>query len=378
MAAFGAHADSIPEWWQRPLHRRVGAEAMAGGVVHTNSYVSGHNRESQAVDGAFGGGLRADFSFDATSRQGQLYPGVYQGIGVSASAYTPGNLLGTPVSVYVYQGAPFARFGHGLSLGYEWEFGAAMGWKHANAVQEGRPVSTAVTAHMGISLRLGWQLSPRWTLTAGVAGRHFSNGNTSIPNTGVNTLSAVVGVAYALGEPQQTATPDPALAEEADRGKWFFDVTAYGAGRKRIITTTDPHTLVPGTFGVAGVQGAAMRRLNRYFAAGVAIDLQYDENAALDDYIVDYTYDENIKFYRPPFGKQLRAGFSAHAELTMPIFALNVGLGIDALSPAGEKRFYQSLTLKTFVTRHIFINTGYRLGNFKDPQNLMLGLGYRF
>lgn len=61
----------------------------------------------------------------------------------------------------------------------------------------------------------------------------------------------------------------------------------------------------------------------------------------------------------------------------MPIFAVNVGLGYDFLNPKGNKRFYQSLTLKTFITRNIFLNVGYRLGNFKDPQNLMLGVGVR-
>ena len=61
----------------------------------------------------------------------------------------------------------------------------------------------------------------------------------------------------------------------------------------------------------------------------------------------------------------------------MPIFSLNAGLGYDIISPEGEQRFYQSLTLKTFVYRGFYINTGYRLGKFKDPQNLMLGLGIR-
>ena len=61
----------------------------------------------------------------------------------------------------------------------------------------------------------------------------------------------------------------------------------------------------------------------------------------------------------------------------MPIFCINAGLGYNILSPKGDKRFYQSLTLKTFITRSVFINVGYRLGNFKDPQNLMLGAGVR-
>ena len=71
-------------------------------------------------------------------------------------------------------------------------------------------------------------------------------------------------------------------------------------------------------------------------------------------------------------------GASIHAELTMPIFTINAGIGYDFLKPQGEERFFQTLSLKTFVTKNLYINTGYRLGNFKDPQNLMLGLGIRF
>jgi hypothetical protein len=42
------------------------------------------------------------------------------------------------------------------------------------------------------------------------------------------------------------------------------------------------------------------------------------------------------------------------------------------------KGFYQILALKTYVTRHLFLHVGYQLSKFKDPNNLMLGLGYRF
>lgn len=118
-------------------------------------------------------------------------------------------------------------------------------------------------------------------------------------------------------------------------------------------------------------------RLNRWVAVGAAVDLQWDESAGLAPYWVEGSQDENIKFTRPPFGKQISAGLSAHAELTMPIFSINVGLGRDIFNPKGNKSFYQSLTLKTFVSRSLFLNVGYRLGNFKDPQNLMLGVGVR-
>lgn len=84
-----------------------------------------------------------------------------------------------------------------------------------------------------------------------------------------------------------------------------------------------------------------------------------------------------IRFRRPPFGKQISIGLSAHAELTMPVFSVNAGMGYDIINPKGNKAFYQSLAVKTFVSRNIYLNVGYRLGSFKDPQNLMLGIGVR-
>ncbi len=90
------------------------------------------------------------------------------------------------------------------------------------------------------------------------------------------------------------------------------------------------------------------------------------------------THDEYLKFERQPLGKQISLGISAHAELTMPIFSVNAGIGYEIINPVGYNRFYQSLTLKTFLTRHVYLNVGYRLGDFKNPQNLMLGIGVRF
>ena len=145
------------------------------------------------------------------------------------------------------------------------------------------------------------------------------------------------------------------------------------------MTVGDPAEpeLCPGRFGVAGLQFSPLFRLNRLIAVGPSLDAQWDEGAGIDSYWIEGSYGEDIMFERPPFREQLSMGVSAHAELTMPIFSVNAGLGYDFISPRGEKRFYQSLTLKTFVTDYLFLNVGYRLGDFKDPQNLMLGIGVR-
>ena len=74
------------------------------------------------------------------------------------------------------------------------------------------------------------------------------------------------------------------------------------------------------------------------------------------------------------------AGLSARAELQMPIFAVNAGIGHSLWAPGGDdmRGWYQTFTLKTFVTRNLYVSTGYRLVRFKNPGNLMLGVGWRF
>ena len=81
--------------------------------------------------------------------------------------------------------------------------------------------------------------------------------------------------------------------------------------------------------------------------------------------------------YRHGFGRvdyELCAGV-----MDMPVFSINVGVGRNLIYSGGDmKGFYQILALKTYITRHLFLHVGYQLSKFKDPNNLMLGLGYRF
>ena len=374
-------ADEVPSGFSLAPQWNVGAEIAPAGVPGTSVFLKGDNPEGKRIGGSFSGDVRAGFSFNPATREGMLYKGLYQGIGVGGTSFFAGSLLGTPVSTYVYQGAPIVHFSSRLWLGYEWQFGAAFGWKHEGeeSVDNRSAVSTDVTAHIGLGFKLHYSISDRWQLSVGVGGRHYSNGNTSWPNAGVNSVGATLGVSYIINPQKAVTDPDTKLEHEADRHGWFYDITAFGAWRKRVVNIGNPPeaVLCPGKFGVLGIQFSPMFRLNRWVAVGPALDMQWDESAGIASYWVEGSFDDGIKFVRPPFGKQLSAGLSAHAELTMPIFSVNAGLGYDVLSPEGNKRFYQSLTLKTFVTKHLFLNVGYRLGSFKEPQNLMLGVGVR-
>lgn len=372
--------DSVCTGFSRPLEWHIGTEVYGGYVPSTNGYLHGENPDNKTVDTSSGIDLRLGFSFDGETYPARIYKGIYQGIGVGVAGFMPGSLLGNPATAYVFQGAPLVTFGHGFSLNYEWKFGIAAGWRHhVDEDEVNAAVSTPVTALMGIGLKLQWEAGRRVRLWAGVEAHHYSNGNTSFPNSGVNSIGGTVGVSYVLSPRYRSVYGENVSSygiDRADQAFWMWDIMAYGAWRKRVVYTEAMQQVCPGCFAVAGLLVSRMRQLNRWVAVGPSLDLQWDESGSLAEYWVDGTYDDNIKFYRPPFGKQIKVGLSAHAELTAPIFHVNAGLGYDIVNPRGDKRFYQSISLKTFLARGLYLNVGYRLGDFSTPQNLMLGLGY--
>ena len=367
----------------RPSHS-IGFDLRPSYVFPTRSFFTGDNAAGKPINTALSAHLKYAFRFSPDSRLGRLYPYAYQGIGVAYNTFFNSSEVGTPVAVYAFQGSRIAKLAPGLTLDYEWNFGASFGWKRYNPETNyyNDVVGSRINAYINAGFFLNWQVAPQWNLTAGVDLTHYSNGNTNYPNSGVNTMGARIGLVRTFGgSAAEPATASVGKEEESSSwaGRISYDVVLYGSTRRRGILLDNGPLLVPGSFGVAGLNFNPMYQVNRYFRAGVSVDAQYDESANLKDYHVEGTSGGDIKFYRPPFREQFAVGLSLRAELNMPIFSVNVGFGRNLIQQGEDTRgFYQVLALKTFVTPRLFLHVGYQLHDFKDPNNLMLGLGWRF
>lgn len=367
----------------RPSHS-IGFDLRPSYVFPTRSFFTGDNAAGKPINTALSAHLKYAFRFSPDSRLGHLYPYSYQGIGMAYNTFFNSSEVGTPVAVYAFQGSRIAKLAPGLTLDYEWNFGASFGWKRYNPETNyyNDVVGSRINAYINAGFFLNWQVAPQWSLTAGVDLTHYSNGNTNYPNSGVNTVGARIGLVRTFGDSAaEPATASVGKEEEPSSlaGRISYDVVLYGSTRRRGILLDNGPLLVPGSFGVAGLNFNPMYRVNRYFRAGVSVDAQYDESANLKDYHVEGTSGGDIKFYRPPFREQFAVGLSLRAELNMPIFSVNVGFGRNLIQQGEDTRgFYQILALKTFVTPRLFLHVGYQLHDFKDPNNLMLGLGWRF
>lgn len=343
-------------------------------IIPTNSFL----KTVSGNDAVIAPDIRAGFAFGPRSRYGRLFPGVRQGLALGLNNILPHSTLGSPVLVYLFQNVKIAR-DQRLWLEGEWNFGISAGWSKYNPEAEivNNAIGSRVNAMLGVGVSGVYSLSERWRLKATLNAIHYSNGNTHLPNAGVNSIGLMVGAQYIFDPIKPIEYNLPPV--EFKRG-FSYDVTAYGATRRRIAANgPDDYTILKGSFGVAGVNVAAMYDLNRYFRFGISADMQYDESANLAKHRVENSYGQYIKFYRQPFADCFAAGLSLRAELTLPIFSINAGIGRNIIANGPDTRiFYQTLALKAYVWRGTFVQVGYQLCNFHLPNNLMLGVGYTF
>lgn len=343
-------------------------------IIPTNSFL----KTVSGNDAVIAPDLRASFAFGPRSRYGRLYPGVRQGLGIGLNNIIPHSTLGTPALVYLFQNIKIVG-NRRLWLEGEWNFGISAGWSKFNPEADivNNAIGSRVNAMLGIGVSGLYSLTDNWRLKATLNGIHYSNGNTHLPNAGVNSIGLMLGVQY-IFDPVSPVEELP-MIEKFKRG-FSYDVTAYGATRRRIADNgLDDYTVLKGSFGVAGINIAAMYDLNRYFRFGLSADMQYDESANLAGHRVENSYGDEVKFYRQPFADCFAGGLSVRAELTLPVFSINAGIGRNIIANGPDTRiFYQTLALKAYIWRGSYLQVGYQLSNFHLPNNLMLGVGYTF
>ncbi len=361
------------------------AEFRPEHIFPTNPFLSGENADGHPLSVALSTHLRYSFRYTSGSVIDRVIPGVYQGVGIARYDFGNSRELGDPWTVYLFQGARLARISPRLSLNYEWNFGISWGWKPYDYYDNPANImmGSRLNAFLNIDCYLQWLLTQRLSLTVGLTLSHFSNGNTQVPNAGLNTGGAKVGVTYCFGPADGVF---PARIPRAARPEFprhvSYDLVLFGAWCRKGVDYGGRVIVSPEAYSVVGFNFSTMYNFGYKFRAGISADGVYDRSANLytEDYIVsEGGYDPGYTLYNPGFGKQIALGLSARGELVMPYFTVGLGIGYNVLQAGGDlKAIYEVVTLKIAATRNTFVHVGYCLRNFRDPNYLMLGVGYRF
>ena len=219
-----------------------------------------------------------------------------------------------------------------------------------------------------------------------------------MPNAGLNVASAKLSLAYYLNRPEQQPADGPLPVFQKH---WSTDVVVFGGWKRRGAETDLGSYTLSGTYGVVGVNVNPMYNLNHWLNVGASLDLYYDHSANLKvedptvtPVIDDIEEDEEggtgsvevplisveDRLRAPEWYRQVTAGVSIRAEYVMPYFTINFGIGHNLInaSSAHFRGFYEILALKAALSPKVFLHIGYSLYSFQYPNNLMLGVGYRF
>lgn len=374
-------------FYHRPLIHQLGIEARPGYVFPTKPFLKGENSKQKRIEAFYSAHLRYSFHFRPNTYVNKIYRGVYQGIGLAHYSFGNSEELGNPTALYLFQGATIAQISRSISLNYEWNFGISGGWKPYD--KELNPnngiIGSKLNAYINANFYFKQQLSPQFDLIYGATLTHFSNGNTNFPNAGLNATDLKIGLNYNFNRDKNNLSK--ALASRAVPIKRFprhisTDVVLFGSWRRKGFILDDTPLASPDTYHVLGFNINPMYNMGYNLRFGLSLDGVYDSSANIftKHYIIGVGEpDPGYTFYKPSLEKQLTLGVSARGEYVMPYFTVGLGIGANLLHGGGDlKGLYQTLALKIEVTRNSFIHIGYNLKNFKEPNYLMLGIGYRF
>jgi hypothetical protein len=337
--------------------------------------------------------LKYSFMPSPDSEQAHIYKGAYQGAGLGYHHLN--NQIGNPVSAYLFQGATIKTLSPKLALNYEWDFGVAYGWHSYDEIERvsNHVIGSKLTAYMDFGVYLRWILSRQFDLNIGLTASHFSNGNTSMPNAGLNVASAKLSLAYYIDRPEKQPGDSPLPLFQKH---WSTDLVVFGGWKRRGAETALGSYALSGTYGVVGVNVNPMYNLNHWLNVGASLDMYYDHSANIktEDPTVSPVSDSEEESEKkeevvvstedrlraPSWYRQVTAGLSVRAEYVMPYFTINFGIGHNFINAGSAhfKGFYEILALKIALSQKAFLHVGYSLYDFQFPNNLMLGVGYRF
>ena len=204
-----------------------------------------------------------------------MYPNTYQGIGFSFNSFSNYSEIGNPIAIYLYQRSQIVKIHDKLSFDYEWNFGASFGWNpyDENNNSNNIVVGSKVNAYINLGFYLNWKINKNFALSPGIGFTHYSNGNTYLPNGGVNNINIRLNATYkfnSVSNYQKVYNND--YLKNSFKHSFSYDLIVYGAVKSKVLL--DENYVIPREFGVVGININPMYSVDKYFKAELSLDCQ--------------------------------------------------------------------------------------------------------
>lgn len=359
----------------------VGVETSFGRVATAgNNFMKGNNLKGTPISNQSLYAIKYGFQARRGTSQDILYGSPYQGVGLFLSTYYHKQDLGTPWGIYLFQGARIAGISPRLSFNYEWKFGLSGGWKHyrypENMIND--VIGSKLNAYINAAFYFNYIVNKNIGLNLGLSATHYSNGNTRTPNNGINIISGIMGVKYYFNREYDRYFSTRHILRPSFKRAMSYEFSSYLSWKDAILDTSNYPLDKPylnKKLLVAGVSFSPMYVLSRKIRIGGSLDFSYDKSRGMS-----YELTPNGLRYTPANpSDRMALGVAAKADFVMPYFTISAALGYDVIQGAGSlPPSYQVVSLRFEVTPHVFLMIGYKARQFRYPDNLMCGLGFRF
>jgi hypothetical protein len=352
-----------------------------GGIVlPTNDYIRKGNRIPWYSAASFKFGTYSS----GDSWEDFAYGMPYNGIGIYTAKFFNKKALGSPVSLFLFQGGDLKRFNADWSLRYEFNLGMSFNWKPYDIFDnpDNIALGSASNVHVGANIYMKRKLNNRWNLHTGVTVAHFSNGAQRLPNNGVNLLSPFVELACnfnpeAIDYSRRAELTPPPLEKRID-----YDILFTVTSRQIWIDTAGtglPRRTLDKNFKVFGLSYATMFVNSYNYKWGPSLEMVYDESSGVkvwrQIHPADGQYYDRVK--PGPIHKRFTIGLSLKGEITYRRVSLFANMGYNLLhGNTYDCRVYQIIGAKAYLKDNIFGAFGIRAGKFSRAQYLYWSIGY--
>ena len=224
-----------------------------------------------------------------------------------------------------------------------------------------------------------YYLGERVSVSAGIKFSHFSNGQSSLPNAGMNLLTPHIGVKYDFNggkRPSYTKLPKPDYTPE----KHMEYSVQLGVGIRQIFFDSAQTGVVPKTgvsYPVINISTAAQYQFAWTGKFGGGLDFIY-WGAYNPQYEVGPGGIAQAKKY--PFADYLQLGIFVSYEFVLNNFSIYAQPGWRVIRKEYEGMptdFYQHLGLKYHI-RNLSLGVAIRAINFGQAEYIEWAVGYRF
>lgn len=365
-----------------PLPHFLTINLSEGGVFATNDFVAGDNRIPNYTSFSLKYGLTSTGD-DWVDR---AYGMPYVGVGIYSANFGRRHDLGTPFSVYLFQGAQIMQMGRKASLNYEWNLGGSFNWKHYDPFDnpDNIALGSSVNIHVAGNIYAKWRLGKKLDLHTGLGFTHFSNGASTLPNKGLNMLAAFVELSYCFNREDELPVKDKDLTPPPFRPRIEHDLLFLVSSRSARVDTLHTGLASEYTdrkFKVLGISYAYMFRNSYRYKWGPSLEGTYDESSGIKSWREAHP-ESGKTFDRVRLGKfndRFSLGLSVKGEVSMPAYSIFANLGYTLIhGNKKDKRLYQILGVKVFLKDNLFGTFGIRATNFGKAQYLYWNLGYTF